>query len=149
MLSIKPNNKIVSYENLNVYQTAYNSMLIIFKQILPNLPKEEQYDLKDQLRRSSKAIPRLIGEGYAKRHQVKGFQKYLDDAMAEANETKVSLCQSKDLYFQYLDKNLCESLIDSYDKIGRQLYKLALSWDNFNHRNRKTKVETGYVTVTD
>ena len=124
-------------------------MLIIFKQILPHLPKEEQYDLKDQLRRSSKAIPRLIGEGYAKRHQAKGFQKYLDDAMAEANETKISLTQSKDLYSTYINCKLCEELIDSYDKIGRQLYKLALSWDNFNNRNRKTKTETGYVTVTD
>ena len=37
-------------------------MLIVFKQILPKLPKEEEYDLKSQLRRSSKAVPRLIAD---------------------------------------------------------------------------------------
>ena len=35
--------------------------------IVPKLPDSEKYDLKDQLARSSKAIPRLIAEGYAKR----------------------------------------------------------------------------------
>jgi len=54
--------------------------------------------LVDQLRRSTKAIPRLIAEGHSKRHQKKGFQKYLDDAMTESNETMVSLAQAKDIY---------------------------------------------------
>ncbi len=55
------------------------------KKVLPRLPPEEKYDLRDQLSRSSKAVPRLIAEGYAKRHQKYGFHKYLDDAMAESN----------------------------------------------------------------
>ena len=66
------------------------------KEIVPRLPDSEKFDLKDQLSRSSKAIPRLIAEGFAKKHQKAGFQKYLDDAMAESNETQVSVCQSKD-----------------------------------------------------
>lgn len=76
---------------LDVYQNAYKAMLRIYQEILPTLPKEEKYDLASQLRRSSKAIPRLIAEGHAKRHQHKGFQKYIDDALAESNETLVSL----------------------------------------------------------
>jgi hypothetical protein len=59
--------------------------------IIPKIPDVEKSDLKSQLRRSVKAIPRLITEGYAKRHQKHGFQKYLNDAMgdgeAEANSS--------------------------------------------------------------
>lgn len=125
---------IKSYQDLEVYQIAYQAMLDVFKHILPNLPPEEKYDLVDQLRRSTKTIPRLIAEGYAKRHQKRGFQKYLDDTMAEANETKVSLTQAKDLYSYAVDVKICERLIDTYDKIGRQCYNLAVVWNKFNER---------------
>ena len=109
-------------------------MLAVFKNILPELPKIEEYDLKDQLRRSAKAIPRLIAEGHSKRHQKKGFQKYLDDAMAESNETIVSLSQSRDLYPGCVDVNVCDELIDVYDKVSRQLYNLSVAWTKFNDR---------------
>jgi four helix bundle protein len=75
---------IRSLHDLEVYQNTSKAMLAVFKHILPKLPKEEEYDLKDQLRRSTKAIPRLIAKGHSKRHQKKRFQKYLDDAMAES-----------------------------------------------------------------
>ncbi len=55
--------------------------------VIPKIPEFEKNDLKSQLRRSVKATLRLIAEGYAKRHQKHGFQKYLDDAMGECNET--------------------------------------------------------------
>ncbi|MFH0764514.1 MAG: four helix bundle protein [Candidatus Omnitrophota bacterium] len=125
---------IRSFHDLEVYQIAYQAMLDAFKHILPKLPSEEKYDLVDQLRRSTKAIPRLIAEGHSKRHQKKGFQKYLDDAMAESNETIVSLTQAKDLYSSVIDIKICESLIDNYDKISRQCYKLGIAWDRFGDR---------------
>jgi four helix bundle protein len=127
---------IRSFEDLDVYRLSYKAMLDVFGQILPKLPPEEKYDLINQLRRSSKAIPRLIAEGYSKRHQKRGFQKYLDDAMAESNETKVSLTQAKDLYSSYVDAKLCERLADNYDKISRQCYNLAVAWDKFSERKK-------------
>lgn len=125
---------IRSFHDLDVYQNSYEAMLIVFNQVLPKLPKEEKYDLTDQLRRSSKAIPRLIAEGHSKRHQKRGFQKYIDDAMAESNETIVSLCQAKDLYGNNIDVEVCKKLIDIYDKISRQLYKLGVAWEGFHER---------------
>jgi len=83
---------IKSFRDPDVYQNTYKSCLEIMKAIIPKLPDSEKYDLKDQLARSCKAIPRLlIAEGFAKKHQRQGFQKYIDDAMAECNETIVSL----------------------------------------------------------
>jgi four helix bundle protein len=141
---------IRSFYDLDVYQLAYRTMLEVFKCVLPKLPIEERYDLVDQLRRSTKAIPRLIAEGHSKRHQKRGFQKYLDDAMTESNETIVSLSQAKDLYPLLIEASLCGRLMDTYDKISRQCYNLSLAWDKFGprktERNQLTNNETSSAT---
>lgn len=123
---------IKSFRDLDVYNNSYEAMLQVMKKIISKLPDSEKYDLKDQLSRSCKAIPRLIAEGYAKRHQKSGFQKYLDDAMGECNETIVSLEQCRDIY--NIDEKLINKLIDIYDKTGRQLYKLSNAWRQFVRR---------------
>ena len=83
------------------------------------------------------AIPRLIAEGYANKHQKSGFQKYIDDALAETNETIVSLEQVKSFY--HVEIKLCEDLIIKYDRIARQLFNLAKAWDKFSNRRMSTK----------
>lgn len=130
--------KISSYRDLDVYQRAYRASILVMTKVIPKLPESEKYDLRNQLSRSSKAVPRLIAEGFAKKHQRAGFQKYIDDAMGEANETQVSLCQCQDIYPRHIDANLCENLIKEYDITGKQLYRLRESWDRFS-RKPKTK----------
>lgn len=124
------NNIIKSFRDLDVYSSSYKSMLLIMKELLPTLPASERYDLHSQLCRSCKAIPRLIAEGYAKRHQKFGFTKYLDDGMAECNEMIVSLEQARDIY--NVDIAQSNVLVDNYDKTGRQLYNLSMAWKKFN-----------------
>ena len=97
--------------------------------IAPQLSSREKFGLKDPLMRSGKAIPGVIAEGYAKRHQLKGFQKYLDDAMAESNECVVSLSQCLDIYPKFVDKQLCDDLVKEYEISGKQLYRLAEAWN--------------------
>lgn len=125
---------IASFRDLDVYQNTYKASIVVMTKILPQLPISEKYDLRDQLSRSCKAIPRLIAEGYAKRHQKAGFRKYLDDAMAECDETIVGLEHCKDIY--KVNSVLCNELIDIYDKSARQLFKLASAWQNFKDDRR-------------
>ena len=134
----KPSGTIRSFRDLNVYQGAYETTLLVHKEVLPKLPQREKFDLYDQLSRSTKAVPRLIAEGYSKKHQKAGFQKYIDDAHAESNESIVGIEQCRDLYG--LDAALCDRIVDSYDKISRQLFKLAEAWDSFTNRRRKNSV---------
>lgn len=129
---------IASFKDLEVYRNSYDASVEVMTKIVPNIPDDEKYDLRDQVRRSCKAIPRLIAEGYAKKHQKMGFQKYLDDAMGEYNEMIVSLSYCKDIYPQYVNLQLCEKLIDLYDKTGRQLYNLSEAWTNFKFKGRQT-----------
>jgi four helix bundle protein len=127
------NKPIRSFRDLIVYQRSYKAMLRVASLILSTLPSHEKFDLKDQLSRSSKAIPRLIAEGYSKRHQRLGFKKYLDDAVAESNETIVSIEQSRDLYLKQVPGKIkvCDELVKEYDIISRQLYTLGERWQSF------------------
>ena len=127
--------RIKGFTDLEVYQNTYSASVTILTKILPKLPKQEQFDLVDQLRRSAKAVPRLIAEGFAKRHQKRGFQKYLDDATAESNETIVSLSHARDIY--KIESKLITQLIDTYDKASRQLYNLSCAWESFGPRKTK------------
>lgn len=129
---------IRSFRDLHIYQNTYKTAIQIMTKIVPKLPNQENYDLKDQISRSCKAIPRLIAEGYAKRHQKAGFQKYLDDALAESNETLVSSEQIRDIYGNLVDINLCNELIKAYDQASRQIYTLCKTWQNFKKNPTST-----------
>ena len=128
--------KIISFRDLDVYQRSYKASILVMTKIVPNLPASERYDLKDQLSRSCKAIPRLIAEGYGRRTQQKGFQRYLEDALAECNETIVSLSQCMDIYSMTVDKKMCINLISEYEITGKQIYRLRESWDHLKGRSK-------------
>ncbi len=140
MTQEKEKKSIKSFKDLEVYQNSYKACIKVMNQIIPKLPESEKFDLKYQLSESVKAIPRLIAEGYAKRHQKHGFQKYLDDAMAECNETIVGMEMCKDIFGKYVDIKLCDELINIYNICGRQLYRLRIAWGNFPREKNKSKI---------
>lgn len=127
---------IRSFYDLEVYQNTYRASAIVITKIIPKLPKEEKYDLVDQMRRACKAIPRLIAEGFAKKHQPKGFCKYLDDALAESNEMIVCLSHCRDIYPNFINPKSCDKFIDLYDKSSKQIYKLGEAWRNFSKKQK-------------
>jgi four helix bundle protein len=125
---------IKTFRDLNVYQNLYKAMILVLTKILPNLPNEEKFDLKDQMRRACKAGPALIAEGFAKRYQKKNWQKYIDDTIGECNEMLHHLSVCIDVYSKYIDKKICEEAIDLYDHSSRQLTSLKKSWKNFHEK---------------
>jgi len=126
------NKTIKSYRDLRAYQNLYKAMVLTLTKIVPNLPKEEKYDLVDQMRRCCKAGPALIAEGFAKRYQKRNWQKYIDDTIGECNEMINHLSVCIDVYFQYTNVELCKELIDIYDMSSRQLYNLRKTWQDFH-----------------
>lgn len=125
---------IKSFRDLDVYQNLYKAMILVLTKILPTLPNEEKFDLKDQMRRACKAGPALIAEGFAKRYQKKNWQKYIDDTIGECNEMIHHLSVCMDAYSQYIDTKLCEEIIEIYNTSCKQLTNLGKSWKNF-HKN--------------
>lgn len=79
---------IRSYKELRVFQKAINLAMEIF-QITKTFPKEEQYSLTDQIRRSSRSVCSNLGEAWRKRRYQAAFISKLSDAETEAAETQI------------------------------------------------------------
>ncbi len=122
---------IRSFQDLKVYQSLYSSMLIIHKQIVPNLPVEEKFDLCQQMRRASKGACALLAEGFAKRYKEKLWKKYLDDSQGECNEMINHISMCIDLYPQHIDTTICKEPIKTYDIACMQLTKIQKVWKNY------------------
>jgi len=57
--------------------------------------------------------------------------------MAESNETQVGITQCEDIYGDLMPVDVCDDLVEEYDIISKQLYKLEMAWDKFSKPNPK------------
>src|SRR3989339_444881 len=119
---------IRSFLDLEVYQESFQASLEV-EDLLKYFPRDEKYLLVDQMKRCCRAIPALIAEGYAKRESIKEFQKFLRDALAEANEMMNRLAFAKAR--KYLDITKADELIEKYSIIGKKLSKLKENWQTY------------------
>lgn len=119
---------IKSFLDLDVYQESFKLSLEI-EDIVLTYPKSEKYLLVDQSKRSSRAVPALIAEAYAKRETIKVFRKLLRDALGEANEmiNHVAFAKARN----YLKSIKADELIDRYHVVGKKLTKLKENWKNY------------------
>lgn len=125
---------IRSFQDLRVYQNLYKAMVVVLTKIVPKLPKEERFDLGDQLSRACKAGPAILAEGFAKRYQKRAWKKYIEDVMGECNEMVNHLSVCRDAYGKYFDIKLIDKLIEVYDISGKQLHNLRKSWVDFHEK---------------
>lgn len=80
----------MDYRDLLAYKKSFALAMRIFD-ISKQFPKEEQYSLTDQIRRSSRSVTVTLTESYRKRRYPKNFLSKLTDAEAENSETQVWL----------------------------------------------------------
>ncbi len=116
---------IRSYEDLEVYQRAM-ALLPQVHQLAAGLPDFEKYNLADQLRRASKAIPANIAEGYGKKRSAREFKAYLTTALGSTNEMLVHIKIATSL--DYVSREHCDELTAAYTVVGKQLHRLIQRW---------------------
>ncbi len=76
----------MSYKNLEIWKEAREASLLIHEMSLA-LPKFEQYEVAQQIRRSSKSVRSNIVEGYGRRKYKQDFVRFLIIALASNDET--------------------------------------------------------------
>ncbi|MFA5588752.1 MAG: four helix bundle protein [Mariniphaga sp.] len=106
------------FRELTVYKKAFALAMDIFE-ITKTFPPEEKYELTDQIRRSSRAVCRAIGEGYRKRQYPKHFSSKMSDSDMENTETQVSLDFA--LECKYISRKEYDSLLQKSEEVGRLL----------------------------
>ena len=107
-----------SFRDLIVYQKAFSLAMKIFE-ITKKFPPEEKFELTDQIRRSSRAVCRAIGEGYRKRQYPKHFSSKMSDADMENTETQVSLDFAETC--KYISQEDYHELLKNSEEVGRML----------------------------
>ena len=106
------------YHRLDVYQKAYRLALEMHK-ITLGFPKLEQYELAQQLRRSSKSIPANIAEGMGKQESAREVSRFIRMAIGSCDESRVWLEFSRDLgYMNAADQQRYDL---EYREVGRML----------------------------
>src|ERR1700752_1032657 len=114
--------RVVSFEDLEVFQRAYRLSLEIHRQSL-KLPQIEQRVLADQLRRASKSICANVAEGYGRQKRSKAeFKRFLQLAIGSSDEMRVWVRHALDL--GYIDEATWLRWRDEYQTITRMLQSL-------------------------
>jgi len=105
---------IKSHRELRVYKMAFESAMKLY-QISKTFPKEEQYSLTDQIRRSSRSVCANLAEAFRKRIYPKAFVSKLSDSEGEAAETQNWLDFA--LSCKYISENTHYALDQDYENI--------------------------------
>lgn len=116
---------VKNYTDLLVYKQAYRLALEVSK-FTKRLPREEQFELGRQLRRSARSVPANVVEGWAKRLSPAEFKRHLVIAAGEVAETKFWVELASDEGF--VPNNLAEELIKEYSKLGFMIHNLWKEW---------------------
>ena len=115
--------RVVSFEDLQVFQRAYRMSLEIHQESL-KFPRIEQRVLGDQVRRASKSICANVAEGYGRQKRSKAeFKRFLQMAIGSCDEMRVWVRYALDL--DYIHEALWRRWRDEYQVIARMLQSLA------------------------
>lgn len=112
----------MSYKKLEIWQEAKKLSITIHEMTL-KLPKFEQFEEAQQIRRSSKSVRSNIVEGYGRRRYKADFIRFLVIAQASNDET------IDHLEILYETKSLTDQLL--FDNLNQGLQKLGRKINNF------------------
>ena len=113
------------FKELKVWQKATELVTQIY-QITNNFPKEEQFGIISQIRRSAISIPSNIAEGCG-RKSTKEFNNFLGIALGSCFELETQLLISKNIGL--INEHLFISLESEIQHIQNMIIKLQNSLD--------------------
>ncbi len=122
-MEVERRKRVVSFEDLEVFQRAYRMSLEVHQESL-KFPQIEQRVLADQLRRASKSICANVAEGYGRQKKSKAeFKRFLQMAIGSSDEMRVWVRYALDL--GYIGEAVWRRWRDEYQMISRMLQSLA------------------------
>jgi four helix bundle protein len=121
-------NRVSSFEDLEVFQRAYRASLEVHKESL-QFPNIEQFAMADQIRRASKSICANIAEGFAKQRRSSAeYRRYLLMAIGSADEMRVWIRYCLDL--NYIDDATSARWREEYIAIAKMLQVIYTRWSS-------------------
>lgn len=109
---------MATFKELLVYKKSFNLAMQI-QTITKQFPKEEQFALTNQIRKSSRSVCANLAEGFRKLRYKAHFVAKMTDSDMENTETQVWLDFS--LAFGYITEIEANYLLQKCEEIGRLL----------------------------
>lgn len=109
----------MSYRNLEIWQEAREVSILIHEMSL-ELPRFEQFEEGQQIRRSIKSVRSNIVEGYGRRKYVADYIRFLIIAQASNDETidhLETLFETK----SFINKVMYDQIHERLQRLGRKL----------------------------
>jgi four helix bundle protein len=114
---------MINYKELRIWQKSVDLAVKIY-QVTQDFPREEQYGLTSQVRRSAVSIPSNIAEG-AGRNSRKDFNNFLGISNGSTCELDTQLIIAQRV--NYLDLAVLESIQQDMAEIQRMNWSLQKS----------------------
>lgn len=111
---------ITTYRDLRVWKKGVEVVKDIYA-MTKELPKEEQYNLTSQMRRSAVSIPSNIAEGFRRFHN-KEYKQFLYVALGSCAELETQISIAREL--NYIIENEELALLDKLNHIGCMISNL-------------------------
>ena len=112
------------YKKYEVCVRSHELVLFVYNEIVPGIPKSEQFALTSQLKRASYSIPLNIVEGCG-RNSDKDFAHFLDMALGSAHELECCALLVYDLNF--INIEIYSKLNEKANEVKAKLINLIKS----------------------
>src|SRR5438105_292586 len=117
---------IQTYRDLEVWQKSMDLVVEVYRQA-NSFPREEQFGLSNQIKRSAVSVPANIAEGHGRLHRG-DFLRHLSIARGSLTETETHLLIA--IRLGYLDRGQAKPTWSLLQEVGRLLSGLIRSLEN-------------------
>lgn len=124
----------MSYKNLEIWKLAREVVIEIHAMSL-NLPKFEQFEEGQQIRRSSKTVKSCIVEGFGRRRYKADFIKFIIYALSSNDET-VDHLETLFETGSFKDEELYQQLHQKLELLGNKINNFLQAVENHHNVNR-------------
>lgn len=119
---------VKSHRDLEIYRRSFDRAIRLQK-LTEGFPKEEQYSLISQARRSSRSVCANLAEGWRRRMYKGAFVNKLNEVEGEAAETQVWLEFAQ--AFGYIDDPQFEELWSAYEGVIGSIVAIGANADKW------------------
>ena len=110
-----------NYKKLLVWEKSFLLIEHVYR-CTENLPRSEEFGLKQQMRRAAVSIPSNIAEGSSRRSK-RDFQRFLEISLGSAFEleTLIEICRK----LNFLSTDEASQLVEQIAGIRKMIYSLS------------------------
>ena len=109
---------VMNLDKLEVWLRAKDFALAIYKEVVPQLPSDEKWNLNQQLKRAAQSIPANIAEGHGRYHFLDNV-RFCSIARGSLTEVQSHMALARDL--GYLSDDTYSRMTSHAESIAKQL----------------------------